>query len=329
VAARPGEGGEVRWHPRGLNNALIFGATCRGVARLPPGVSYGIGHAGTWLAHRLMRGATRALVDNLRAVRPEAGEAELDALALRTYRSYAKDTIDFLRALSMGRDDLARLVGEFSRDPIDRALAGGRGVLAVSAHFGNWELGGLLLRRMYGHPVSLVVKAETSEAVHRMRRQLRESWDIETIEVRQHLETSLKIRRLLGENRIVALLLDRHLDRDRVPVEFFGRRAYFLRTPALMGHLTGAPLVPSFVYTRDDGRVAATCSDPIHVERDGDREGAIERATQAFARLLEARIRARPHCWYQFYPFWSAQPAEVHAARRVEMARSPGMGART
>ena len=30
------------------------------------------------------------------------------------------------------------------------------------------------------------------------------------------------------------MLMDRPVDRDRVPVTFFGRRAYFLRTPPLL-----------------------------------------------------------------------------------------------
>jgi KDO2-lipid IV(A) lauroyltransferase len=312
----PREAGEViRWHPRGLNNALIFGATCHGVARLPPALSYGIGHAGTWLAHRLMRGATWALMDNLRCVRPGSSERERRTLALDTYRSYARDTIDFLRALEMRADDLCALVAEFDRNPFDQVLAAGRGALAVSAHFGNWELGGLLLRAITGYPVSFVVRAERSEAVHQMRRRLRARWAVETIEVRQHLETALRVRRLLGENRIVAMLLDRHLDRDRVAVEFFGRRAYFLRTPALMASVTGAPLVPSFVYRREDGRLTVNCAEPIHVDASGDRDEAIPRAMQTFARLLEDQIRARPQCWYQFYPFWPAQSADLHARR--------------
>ena len=29
-------------------------------------------------------------------------------------------------------------------------------------------------------------------------------------------------------------------------------------------------------------------------------------ATQTFAHLLEARIRANPHLWYQFYRYWDA-----------------------
>lgn len=317
-----GERGQLRWHPRGLNNGLVFGATCRGVTRLPPPVSYGIGRAGTWLAYHIMRGATSAVVDNLRLAFPDRGELELKRLALRTYRSYAKDTIDFIRSLTMSVSDLRGLVGEFHTSHFDRVLAAGRGALAVSAHFGNWELGSVLLRTLYSSPVSVVVRAELSPAVNKTRRRFRASLGIDTIEVRQHVETALKIRRLLGENHIVAMLLDRYLDRDRVAVEFFGRPAYFLRTPALMGYLTGAPLVPSFVYTREDGCVAAVCGEPIVVGQQGDREASIQRATQEFARVLECQIRERPHCWYQFYPFWATQPAAVRSRQLFDPTSS-------
>ena len=302
------ERGELRWHPRGLNNGLVFGATCRGVARLPPSLSYGIGRAGTWLAYHLMRGSTAAVIDNLRLPFPDRSELDLRRLALRTYRSYAKDTIDFIRSLSMSVSELEGLVREFRTGQFDRVLAAGRGALAVSAHFGNWELGGLLLRRLHSYPVSIVVRAELSPAVNKTRNRFRASVGIDTIEVRRHVDTALEIRRLLGENRIVAMLLDRYLDKDRVRVEFFGRSAYFLRTPALMGYLTGAPLVPSFVYTREDGYVAAVCGEPIIVGQQGDREASIQRATQEFAQVLEVQIRERPYCWYQFYPFWATQP---------------------
>src|SRR3984893_10859192 len=89
----------VRAHAGALNNGLIFGATYHLVTRLPRAGSYAIGRVGTWLAYHLMRDGTRAIIDNLRVVCREATERELERLALLTYRSYAWDTIDFIRSL--------------------------------------------------------------------------------------------------------------------------------------------------------------------------------------------------------------------------------------
>src|SRR5947208_7646868 len=95
------------WTLHGLNSGVIFRATCRGVAILPRRVSYAIGVVGTWLAWRLMPRTRAALVDNLRAVFPNAADAELRRHALSTFRAYARDVIDFLDALRAPKASLA------------------------------------------------------------------------------------------------------------------------------------------------------------------------------------------------------------------------------
>ena len=144
---------EIRWHAGGLNNGVIFGLTRLGVVHLPRRCSYAIGHVGTWLAFRLMRAGTKAVVANLRAVRPDASELELRALALSTYRSYARDTIDFIGNLDMNQAELTRWVARHDDAPLRALLARGRGVIIAGGHFGNWELGGVMLRVLSGHPL--------------------------------------------------------------------------------------------------------------------------------------------------------------------------------
>src|ERR1700674_4563987 len=136
----------VRWHAGALNNGLIFGATYYGVTRLPRVCSFGIGHVGTWIAYHLMRDGTRALVDNFRVVRSAATAAELQRLALLTYRSYARDTLAFIRSLAMNRAQLAPMVVERDSYRLDELMGQRRGVIILGGHFGNWELGGVALR---------------------------------------------------------------------------------------------------------------------------------------------------------------------------------------
>jgi lauroyl/myristoyl acyltransferase len=297
----------VRWHAGALNNGLIFGATYHLVTRLPRVCSYGIGHAGTWLAYHLMNEGTSALVDNLRVVRPGTSEGELRRLALLTYRSYARDTIDFIRSLEMSRASFVRGFGDIDTRPLDDLLRQGRGAIVVGGHFGNWEIGGVALRLIGGYPVTVVGKPEASPIVGQLRKRMRVSLGIETLEIGHMLETALQIRRLLTSNCLVAMLLDRFIGRDRVEVEFFGRRAAFLRSPAMIGYLSGAPLLPSFMVRQKDGRFTGYCADPIFVDPAKPTDEAVQAATQAFATRLEKEIRTYPHLWYQFYPYWREQ----------------------
>jgi lauroyl/myristoyl acyltransferase len=302
---------KVRWHAGVLNNGLIFGATCRGVATLPRACSYGIGHVGTWLAYHLMRNGTRALVDNFRVVRPEATEKDLRTLALLTYRTYARDTIDFIRGVMMSPTELADVIPDHPREALDAALSQRRGVIIVGGHFGNWELGGIAVRRLTDRPLSVVAKAEVSPGVGTFRRRMRESLGIETLEIGQTLETALRIRRLLAANGIVAMLVDRYIGRDRVDVTFFGRRSGFLRTPAMIAYLSGAPLLPAFMIRQVSGRFSAFFGDPIAVDATMPIEDSVRQAMQAIANQLETHIRQHPHLWYQFYPFWRTEAANT------------------
>ena len=145
---------------------------------------------------------------------------------------------------------------------------------------------------------------ERDPSLNTLRREMRSALGIDSLEIGEAVETVLRIRRLLEQNGIVALVVDRALGRDRVDVEFFGRPTGFLRSPALMGYFTGAPLVPSFILRQSDGRYAGFALDPIRVERTGDRDANVKAAMQAFARVLEQQVRAYPHLWYQFYPYW-------------------------
>jgi KDO2-lipid IV(A) lauroyltransferase len=299
-------GPDRRWRTHGLNNGRIFSLTYASVSRLPRAVSYGIGDLATWIAWRRMHAATAGVVDNLRAVLPGASDRELSALARATYRSYARDTIDFIRALAMPPAACDRFFGVTGMEAFTRVREAGRGALIVTGHFGNWEIGAVLLRHL-GCPLDVVVMPEPDPEVHALRKRFRDSLGVGTIEVRQSLDTALQIRRRLAENRAVAMLMDRHVDRDRIKVRLFDRDAWFLRTPALLAYLSGAPLVPCFLVRRRQGGCEAILETPIEVSGTGDRDAAVAHAAQLFAGMLEKHVRARPECWYQFYPYWAVQ----------------------
>lgn len=299
---------KIRWAEHALNNGLIFGATYHGVSRMPARVSYSIGKLGTWLACKSMRRVTSAVKSNLREVFPDRTEAELDSLALLTYRSYAYDTIDFIRSLSRPVDELEAKIVDLDRGIFERLLGEEKGILLVAAHFGSWELGAVILRKLLGYPLTMVALPEPDENVNRIRTEMRTSLGVELLEVRQGIDTPLQIRRQLADNRIVGMLLDRHVGRDHVAVDFCGKTAHFLKTPALLSYLSGAPMLPAWVVRHADGRFRCLFDEPVYAERDGsDREATLRRATQTMADRLAAKVHEYPHLWYQFYPFWQSQ----------------------
>ncbi|MEP6782223.1 MAG: hypothetical protein ABI983_01060, partial [Acidobacteriota bacterium] len=212
------------WSKHALNSGLIFGLTMRGVRVLPRRVAYALGYVGTWLAWRLMSRVTDAVASNLLPVRPTASAAERRTMALCNYRSYAGDTVDFLRSLAASAEECRQMfdLAPQSAEIFQRVLREGRGAIVVTGHYANWEIGGILMSRVLDLPLTVLAMAEADPEVQRMRNQTREQMGVETLEVRQSLATALKIRETLARNRVVAMLVDRHIGRDRVAVTFFG-----------------------------------------------------------------------------------------------------------
>ncbi len=311
-------GPDPRWLTHGLNNGWFFTLSYRLVRALPRSISYGLAAIGTWIAWHAMGDTTRAIEDNLRAVVPDASPRELSELALATYRSYARDVADLMAGVWASPAESASMFVPHGVEMFDRVRAQGRGALIVTGHFGNWELGGLLMRNL-GVPLDVVAMPEADEQVNRMRHTFRQQMGIETIEVRQSLDTALQIRQRLAQNRAVAILMDRHVDRDRVEVQLFGRRAYFLRTPALLSYLTGAPLVPCFIVRNGPRRFDVVAEDAIEVDRTLPRDEGVQQVAQRFATVLERYIRRRPECWYQFYPYWKVQTDEASREDRKRL----------
>jgi lauroyl/myristoyl acyltransferase len=298
------------WTSHFFNTGFAFRAIYGLVSRMPGSVSHFGGWAGTGVAHRLMGRTTAALEHNFHGAFPALSPGDLNALALRTYRSYAADVVDFFRAVPLTPEQSYHLFEDVEPNGVrfGQALALGKGVILVTGHFGNWEIGGALLRALR-LPMTIVAMREASDEINRLRVEFRQRFGADTIEVRQSIDTALQIRRRLAENRVVAMLMDRHVDRDRVAVRFFGRRAYFLRTPALLAYMTGAPLLPCSVVRGPSGRFVVRAGAPILVPRELDREVAVQQAAQQFADHLEACIRETPQAWYQFYPYWASQDA--------------------
>ena len=293
----------VRWVTHRLNGAFVVGGSYLGSRYAPLPVSWPVAHGGAFLVGRFMASVRDALVDNLRAVFPYETDAQLRRRAYRTCHTYTDDWMDFMRSLSWSRE---KVLDRFSYERADRltdALALGRGAILVTGHYGNWEAGSVLMKAL-GVPLTVVAMPEPDPTVNSLRHRVRQEVDADTVEVRQSLDTALQIRRRLSEGRAVAMLIDRHHGRDRVPVTMFGRQTHFLAAPVLLAQLTGAPLVPLFLVREGRGRFRATPHEPVVVDRTGDRDREAQRAAQHIATLLEAQIQARPECWYQFHRYW-------------------------
>ena len=230
---------------------------------------------------------------------------QVDRVARDMVRQHARAWVDFFfYGQRPPEEALAQFASIEGLEHMDAAMAEGGGVILLTAHAGNYELGGLLLKAR-NLKIHAVYKPDRFEAVERLREGLRAQGGVVGIPVDGIGFSTLPLVKLLREGRLVGMQGDRDFSLNGVPMPFFGREVPFPRGPWELAAMTGAPIVTSFFYTDEDRRFHARFSAPIHVlgER-GGRMAAIETGMRAYVADLEALIRQHPSQWYCFYPFW-------------------------
>lgn len=230
-------------------------------------------------------------------------------------RHFAYSWTDLFRFAPLPTEAARQLIArDEGCEVIERLHAAGRPVLLLTAHLGNWELGGVLLahKRL---PVSIVYVKDAFAGAERFRSQLRTQGGVEQVPIRPDDPfASLPVLRALREGRLVALQGDRDFDDHGVEVEFFGAPVRLPLGPFHLARMTGAAVVPTFVTYAPDYRFEVEFGEPIEVARDGDRDAAVREGLVAWVRVLERAVRARPTQWYTFYDYWNPPPTKATSA---------------
>jgi KDO2-lipid IV(A) lauroyltransferase len=227
----------------------------------------------------------------------------------RLYVRYAKYLVDYTRMDLLRDKHLRRLVRGFEgKEHIDGAMVQGKGTLILTAHLGNWEMGGIFLSLM-GYSLTVITAPDVEERLHEFRVRLRQEQQIKVVTLDDTMASSLAVLKALQANELVALLGDRDLFGKGIPVGFFGQKVFFPIGPALLAYLSEAALVPTFVLMDQDDKYLCLAEPPMALQRTGHRDQDLAENTQRIATILEKFIRKYPDQWYTFYDYFSRHKA--------------------
>ena len=140
---------------RGLEGVAYWGAVAPALACLPAALGYRIAcWRGDW-DFRYRRGKRAAVVRNLRQLLgDDLGPDDAERLTRDWFRFASCNAIDVMRLRYRARP-LRRLVEIRGREHLEAALAGGKGAIVCSAHFGSFDSAFSLLGIPGAWPVSI------------------------------------------------------------------------------------------------------------------------------------------------------------------------------
>jgi KDO2-lipid IV(A) lauroyltransferase len=180
---------------------------------------------------------------------------------------------------------------------IKKALSRGKGVILLSAHIGNWEFGGAMMR-LSEYPLAVVALPHNTAATNALVNRLREEKGIRVIEMNDSPFSSIPILNHLRQNGVVAMIGDRDFFGTGKKIKFFGKKIRFPIGPVAIALASGAAVIPAFVLKQPDGRYFGILENEIPISKNGNRDDMIEKNLIKIAHVFETYIRRYPEQWY-------------------------------
>jgi Kdo2-lipid IVA lauroyltransferase/acyltransferase len=190
---------------------------------------------------------------------------------------------------------------------IKNAYEKGKGVLVLTAHFGNWELLPVI-GKIIKFTINIVVRPLDFKPLDHFIFNLRTRFGGKIIPKERSIHT---IIRSLHRGEIVVLLMDQNVDwYEGVFVDFMGHRACTSKGLALLALKTGVPVIPVFMIRKKSGFKAEFGPEIVTVKT-GDRQKDIESNTQEYNKVIENYIRRYPDQWFWVHQRWKTKPYQT------------------
>lgn len=243
--------------------------------------------------------------EHLRLSFPDWSERQVRETAVAAYESFGRTSIETAVLAGTSTERLKALIPETQGwEILEEAAALGRGIILVSGHIGNWELGGAYFAAC-GFPTAAITRRMANPLFDRYLRQTRAAMQVEVI----HDAVAIRrVPRALAEGTLIAFLCDQDaLGLASTFVPFFGRPARTPRGPGVFALRLGAPVLFAACLRRPDGKYRIVI-DRVPVEDTGDRTGDVDRIARDFTQRLEDEVRRTPGQYFWQHRRWKRQP---------------------
>lgn len=241
------------------------------------------------------------VIENITLAFPEYSKEKVKKISFECYKSFAITLVEILYMPVMSRDEIINSVNCTNPDFLISEYEKNKGVVLLSAHFGNWEYIAASVSARIKIPFMVVTKPQRNPYVTEWLEKARTRWE------NQIVSLGLSIRQIykeLKEKNIVAMVADQRGPIDGIRVNFFGRKVSVYPGPALLGLKTGAPIIYGIPIRQPDYTYVTTL---VKIDTDNLPENEDEKIieiSQRHTKYLEKVMRQHPEQWFWMHKRW-------------------------
>ncbi len=276
------------------------------LGKIPVRVSYALaGAVGTAYCYLNPKHSRWAAYNYARVLNVAEDSEEARRMGRKSFANYARVLVDFFRLPHQTPEEVfaATRIASASLDALEKARAGGRGVMMVSAHFGSWDRAGAVFGSL-GYRPTVLVDSFAPPALDAWVTRTRTKFGMKAIAVEKP-GALREMYRTLNRGDGLVVIIDRPEPETGVPVVFYGEHTGWPAGAAQVALRTGCGIVVGGLLRQPGGRRYLGFAEYVEPPTPtGDRAADVQALTQLFATKLEAVITAHPEQWYMFRPMW-------------------------
>jgi KDO2-lipid IV(A) lauroyltransferase len=267
-------------------------------AGLPAYISYPIASAVGDFAYFLWPRGRRNMAKSIAAVLyQDVDSPEVKKNARAGLRNYYKSCVDIFRYAYPKRGFFERDIDLIGTENIDKELAKGKGVILVSLHMGNLDLGIRALSHA-GYPINAIVQDFESGPIGRFVQRPRVRSGVKLI---SETESIFRISHVLRRNEAITLMIDGRCYEKGVAVKLGNKNVIVPGGMVALSLRTGAKIIPCGLIRSTNTKFHGIIGKPIQFEPTGNLVEDVRELTQRTIRVLQGAARIFADQWYIFH----------------------------
>ncbi|HSP88398.1 MAG TPA: lysophospholipid acyltransferase family protein [Ignavibacteriaceae bacterium] len=243
----------------------------------------------------------KVVLENLKKAFPHLDEKKITEVALNCYKNFIISFIEIMCLPSLSKEEIINILPVKNADLIKRKYDEGKGVILLSAHFGNWEYIAASVSTRINIPFHVVVKPQRNPFVNDWMNKVRTKW------INKIIPLGITIRQVYKElknKNIVAMVADQRGPYEGIRVNFFGMKTAAYSGPAMLAVKTESPIIYGLTIRQLDYSYKVILEEINLSNLPEDEEEKIIEITQRHTSFLEKFILQYPEQWFWMHKRW-------------------------
>ena len=183
-------------------------------------------------------------------------------------------------------------------------VRGGKGGILLSAHVGNWEAAGHLLKRL-DTKINVVMFDGEHQQIKQYLEEVTGGHKLNIILIKQDISHVYAMGEALQKNELICLHADRFLEGNKTrEISFLGEDASFPLGPFLLAASFRVPVSIVFAFKETKSHYHFFGSELLSRQQGEMKDDFITRLVAAFVAELEQKVKMYPQQWFNYYNFW-------------------------